>query len=362
MAEEKFVLTQQEIESLCKAGGMAPSGGNVQPWSITVDQDTFTIKLDKSRSENFLDVGHYASYFGIGCFLENALIKAESLGLNHNLTYHEFNSIDDPLVTIKFEKKEKNSTQILEPFIEQRITNRHISNGIVIDEKVMSDLKQVIEEDSNYQLSAISSFDGKDWIADILGEADAIRMLNDEAYQEMMSEFRWTEDAVVHTKDGLDMKTLELPGNAEKLYQLLRDYPFLRKVLPRKALSEMARPLLVGCSHMCCLSTSGPLNPQAMLRAGQLFERLWLTTTRLGIALQPWSITPFFLIRLNYYAGEGFSLEEKKKLKNVEENLSDAFSYSPSNIPLFIFRLSYTDRKPSAHSLRRSWKEFTKIR
>ncbi len=362
MVEPNFKLSSKEIEKLCKSGGLAPSGGNTQPWKLIVNKNIFFIKLDPIRSESFLDIEHYASFFGIGCFLENIIIEADALGLLYEIELKEFSKINNPIVVIYFHARIKyiNPTK-MRKYLKNRITNRHIYNGEIIEDKKLWELEGIFKSNKEFLLSMTSDYDSKDKIATYLGLADAIRFLNDKAYAEMVGEFRWTEKEVESTKDGLDMKTLELPKNAGKLYKLLRDFPFLRNILPEKALSDMAKPLLTGCSHICAISTPDKLSSNMMINAGRIFERLWLTTTALEISLQPWSILPFFLIRLNMFGGTGFNSKEKKTIKKIQKSLPALFNYPSDNKLLFIFRLSLTDKYPSSHSLRIPWQKFTTV-
>ncbi len=362
MSDPNFKLSSKEIEKLCISGGMAPSGGNTQPWKLIIEKNIIFIKLDPTRSESFLDIEHYASFFGVGCFLENIIIEADALGLLYKIELKEFSTIVNPIVVIKFHARGKNrNPSKLHQYLEKRITNRHIYNGEIIDDQKLWKLESIFKSNPKFSLSMTSDHDNKEKIATNLGFADAVRFLNDSAYSEMIGEFRWSDKEVERTRDGLDMKTLELPKNAGKLYKLLKDFPFLRSILPEKALSEMAKPLLTGCSHTCAISTSSGLNSTIMINAGRIFERLWLTSTMLGISLQPWSILPFFLIRLNLFGGTGFSSKEKKTIKNIQNNLSTLFSYPSGNNLLFIFRLSLTEKHPSSHSLRIPWQKFTTV-
>lgn len=353
-----FTLTNSDIERLCVAGSKAPSGGNSQPWLVKVDKNFLSVFLDPIRSESFLDVGHYASYFGIGCFIENVAIEAESMGLKYVTELYESK---EPLATLTFHKKtDGTSNSSLQQYIEKRVTNRQIYNGMTIEEDKIKELREEIQKEQAFGLYTEFSREGKERLADLFGQADAIRMMNYNTYEEMMHEFRWDEKEVA-SNDGLDIKTLEMPKNVEKLYRLLRDYPSARELMPQDAFAGMAKPLLTGSSHLCCLYTKEPLTPKNMLIAGRTFERLWLRATRLGIALQPWSILPFFLIRVNNFEGKGFSEKERERLKKIEKDLYQLMELANDDTPLFIFRLSYTDKEPSAHSLRISWKAFTHI-
>jgi len=363
MSDKAFTLTDNDIEKLCTAGSRAPSGGNSQPWLVKVNRNTLSIYLDPKRSESFLDVGYYASFFSIGCFLENLTIEALSLGFDFTTTIHDEENITEPLITMTFHGRNNKQSvnQSLQPYIEKRITNRHIYNGMAIEEDKIEQLRKEVRKNNDFYLFSESSRLGKEKIADILGQADAIRILNENTYKEMIQEFRWDKKEVESTNDGLDIKTLEMPKNAEKLYRLLKDYPSIRQLMPWEAFAGMAKPLLTGCSHLGCFYTSGALTPNNMIVAGSIFERAWLLATKFGIALQPWSILPFFLIRVNKYEGKGFTKSEVEILKTIEEKFYQRLGLSSKETPLFVFRLSYTNKQPSAHPLRIPWTDFTHI-
>src|SRR6185312_9252952 len=97
---ESIILTQKEIEVLCTAGSLAPSGGNAQPWKVNVKKNKIEIQLDPKRSDSFIDVGRYASVFSLGCFTENFCLAADSLGLEYAMEVSNFKDIKGTIVLI----------------------------------------------------------------------------------------------------------------------------------------------------------------------------------------------------------------------------------------------------------------------
>lgn len=361
-----FKLTTEEIEKLCIAGSMAPSGGNAQPWLVSIFySNTFELRLDRKRSESFLDVGRYASFFALGCFTENLLIAAEWLGLKYEFKFLGYRSISEPLVKIIFTARQSTSSitkASLYPYIEKRVTNRQFYDGTSITEKNIHQLKKLVTASfKNYKISTLSLVEEKTILAEILGRLDVIRILNDSLFQEMVHEIRWSEEEVVKSRDGLDIKTLELPQNAAKGLILLKKFPSMRRVLPRTAFKDMAKPVLLGASHLCCLSVSLKLSPEIMFNGGRALEKLWLEITSLGFSFQPWTIFTFFMIRVNLFKGEKFSDEEIEEIKKAESDFRKVFNLEKDDIPIFIFRLSKS-KPPSARSLRLRWEKFTQIK
>jgi len=361
--KEDFKLETNEIEKLCEAGAMAPSGGNTQPWKVLIRKNVFEIKLDPKRSDSFIDVGRYASIFSLGCFTENVCIVADYMGIKYELQFIDSKKNNDPFVRISFKSRQKGitSAKSLYPFIKKRTTNRQLYDGAIIDKNDFNSLAQILKNfDKNFRLTFVSSHEKKVKAADILGKADGIRLMNDRLFNEMMGEFRWSQKEVLKTRDGLDLKTLELPGNADKMFLLLKKFPFARKIIPKKALERFARPLMLGCSHLCCLSFRGKPTPHTMFLAGRLIERLWLTATKLNLAIQPWTVFNFILIRATYYPNSGLSRQEENESLQIGKDFRQLYKLYKTGFPLFIFRLSKA-KAPSAHSLRIPWQEYTKV-
>jgi len=357
-----FKLTSHDIELLCEAGSMAPSGGNAQPWRVSIENNIFEIKLDSKRSNSFLDVRKFASFFAIGCFTENVSIAAEHLNLRYSIEFPEFKSIQDTLVRFIFIGRNDKNKNNLYAFIRKRVSNRQLYDGTTLSDKEIKELQNSIGNiGKNFLFKTISEYEKKVLIAKTLGIADRIRTLHDGLFYQMMSEFRWNEEENQKTKDGLDLKTLELPPNFDKIFLLLRTFPPVRKIIPRKAFEDLAKPLLLNCSHLACLASSKQLNHRTLIDGGRAMERLWLTATKMGIALQPWSVSTFLMMRVEYFHGKELTIEQVSELKNMASQLRTQFGISQKEYPILIFRLSKA-KAPSARSLRIPWQQFTEIK
>lgn len=362
--QQNFRLTLDEIKALCRAGGMAPSGANAQPWRVVVSKNILELKLDPKRSESFLDVGRYASIFSLGCFAENVRITADAMGLCYKMEILDYKNIEDSFVRFLFFGRQKlviEKQNSLYPYIQKRVTNRQIYDGTIISKINFAVLEKVVAEfDLKYKLRAVYTHEKKIKAADILGKADGIRLTNDQLFNEMMNEFRWSQEEVIKKRDGLDLKTLELPKNGEKMFLLLKNFSFARKIIPRKALERFARPLMLGCSHLCCLGVNGRPTPDKMFLAGQLVERLWLTATKLNLAIQPWTVFNFILLRATYFPRSGFKKEEETEILKMGKGFRSLYGLSKDEFPLFIFRLSKA-KAPSARSLRIPLQNYTTL-
>jgi hypothetical protein len=348
------VLTPEETATLCTAGAMAPSGGNAQPWRVTVTGARLAVAVDPARG-SFLDVGGYASLFALGCFAANAGIAAHSLGLTYDL------AVRDRAVEFTFTGRVDASPHDLYGYLPRRVTNRRLFDGTVLpDADIRSLAGAAVEASPGCAVATVSTVDGKRAVARALGVADALRMRHPVMFADMVREMCWSERETLARHDGLDLNTLELPGSTAALLSLLRRFPGLRLLLPAARLGDTARSLVLGCSHVCCLSVPAPLTPEAMVAAGTALQRLWLAATRDGLSLHPWTVSTLQLIRLESFAGEGFTAPEREAVAGLGAELRAAFGLSRDRMPVFVFRLSKAP-PPTARSLRRPWQSFTTI-
>lgn len=355
------MLNDYEIKTLCESGGLAPSGGNIQPWKVIVRKNSIELKLDPVRATSFIDVGRYASIFSLGSFLENVCITAETLGLKYTVEYSEPDTSNMPCVKIYFLDKEKNPVE--HPLYEQiarRVTNRQLSHGDVIGAPVIDDLFEDVNKGSIVKFSAIYKKDEKETVAKILGKTDVIRLYHENLSKQMFDEIRWTQEETDKTRDGIDTDTLELPKLAVKFLYTLKKFPMIKKILPKSFFERMTHMAIMKSSQICLLSLKTELTIPCLLEAGKVLERVWLKATKLDLALQPWTVLPFMFIRARYFPGTGFNKREEEKILALGKELTVLFNLFDSDIPLFIFRISKAP-SPSKRSLRLDWKTYTTI-
>lgn len=338
------MLTAEETEALCTAGAMAPSGGNTQPWRVQVGGERLRVHAESDGS--FLDVGGYAARFAVGCFAENVGITALSLGLEYEL------SILDDAVEFAFTGRAGQVPDELAGSIAERVTNRLPSDGATLSYAVLASIVD--------GLPVVAVPDAKETIAKALGAADVLRMRHPVMFADMVREICWSDRETVQRREGLDIRTLELPGSTAKLLSLLRRFPALRKLLPAGPLADTARKVVANSSHMCCLTVATPLTGEAMVLAGMALQRLWLTATRHGVWLHPWTVGTLLLARLEVFGGNGLSTKERNEVARIGRDLRAGFGLGPQEHPVFVFRL-FTGPPPAARSLRLPWQSFTTV-
>ncbi len=343
----------RDITTIIEAASRAPSGGNIQPWLVSINDNSIVIKLNSRKLGTILDVSNYGSLFALGSFTLNAIIAANHLGYDAKEKISNAKDANLFSITLTFvPSNNKPKLAKLYSYIDERCTNRNIHEGPIIDPNMVERLSAIVQNNNPlFTFHSVRTNDDKKSFARILGKADMIRTKNTELLKQMMSEMRWTDREVEKTRDGLDVKAMELPGNVGKMLHLLSRFPNMAKTLPDSALEKQAWPLLTNSSHLCVVSFTKKPSPQALYDSGKIVQQLWLEATKQDLSLHPWTVLTFFAIRAKYFKGTFFNSFEEKLLVKLIGDIKSLFKMDKNTTPLFIFRLSKT-KKPSAISKR----------
>ena len=102
---------------------------------------------------------------------------------------------------------------------------------------------------------------------------------------------------------------------------------------------------------MALLTMKGPY-PQVFFDGGRALERVWLTATELGLAIQPIAALGYLFARLERGNGDGFTNEEQHTLRGLRAEYKSIFTLESDEAELLLFRIAVAE-PPTARSLRR---------
>jgi hypothetical protein len=191
-------------------------------------------------------------------------------------------------------------------------------------------------------------------LGELLGAVDRFRFMCERLHTAMMSELRFSPEEALATGDGVDVATLELDAVGMAGLKILanqRTARFLRSLGKGARLESSAKKSIASASAVGLVRIQGS-DRTAFFQAGRAFERIWLTATRLGLALQPMSVLPYLVLRLTQGKGEGFSAAEVAELSRLRERFSAIFAPKQGWAEALLFRLSQAE-PPSVRALRR---------
>jgi nitroreductase len=328
---------EDKLKFLLRYAILAPSSHNSQPWKFSIRGDEIRVFADKTRWLEVADADQRELNISVGCALENLLIAAEHFGYAHQETY--FPEGEDSLVAmVKFapqEKIDRPRDVVLFEQIPRRYTNRNVYHARRIPEAEMARLHACIQEEGFWIFSTnegpyiiYTEAELRRRIDELITRADAIQ-LTDHAYKEELA--FWIGQGAFGT-----------PWLMAKIEQLAVTYLNISKRQTKKD-SEM----LLSAPALVALASAAD-DRKSQVIAGQIFDRIALTATSLGIAIHP----------MSQILEVPETKAELRQLLEVPEVKADVAKLSPEEdvFPQHTFRLGYAEPEKE-HTPRRPLEE-----
>jgi len=335
------------VKTIVKAAGKAPSGGNAQPWKWLSTKGRLFLFLDKSSSASFMDYKYSASYIALGSALENAVVKASSLGYKTIIKKFPSNGDKNLIAILEFEDDEKSGFELANQ-IEERYTDRRILEKSTIPEDIISELKRICEKFSELEINFIDTEKEIKILAEVISTGDWLRVMNPASHHDFINEeMRWTKEQIEKEKDGIFVEELNLSqGDLAGLY-LVKDkdvISFMNKNNHGHGLKQISAKLINSAPLMLTVF-AGSYKEELFVEAGLLLERLWLTCTARNIGFQILNVPIAFLLRLKNNDIDELSDVFKKELLAMGKKMESIHSNYMDKIDLFNIRLFVAEKK-----------------
>ena len=331
---------------------LAPSAHNGQPWEFVWRDDALELRHDPAHDLPSLDYDRCATWAAFGAVVHNIELAARSIGLEPEFS-HFPNAGDERLVSVVHFARAAPAGDALLEYLPRRVTNRRRDGRRAIAPAALDELRCAADE-AGARLQVATSDVALDELAALMGACDRISNMNQSIHGEVMDGFRWSRDEVEHHRDGLDIATMELTPSERAGTWLLSKWEImetLKRIGGGVALEDLAKKCVASTSAIGLLTTSG-VAPSDYLRGGRALQRVWLTATKLCVALQPWTGLPYLFARVERGGGAGLSSGEIAELRQLRERYRRVFDIHAGDAEVLLFRLSLADA-PSAISLRR---------
>lgn len=268
---QKPDVFQSQFTRLIGYATQAPSTHNSQPWRFGIGQighDEIHLYADPRRWLKIADADRRELMISVGCALENLLIAAESAGFSATLHYFPRPVDEDLVATVALAPGGRVSRhrQGLFEAITRRHTNYKPFNGVPVESVVVQRLSALAVEDDVHLLFN-DSLGARVAIESLVTRADAVQFA-DPLFREELG--HWIGQGVYGS-----------PWLMAKLSQLAVTLLNLGGSAARKDAEVLMSSPLVG------LIATAQDTPRVRVQAGQVYERLHLAATVLGLSLQP---------------------------------------------------------------------------
>jgi nitroreductase len=305
---------ETQLGFLLRYAILAPSTKNSQPWAFSVRGNQVHVIADLRRGQLIADPDRRELYISLGCALENLLVAAEHFGFRHGVSYFPEPGNDELAMTVLFAPGGVPSYARAGATL-SAILRRHNDNSAFRGAPVPDELRRrliacCVEPELRMHLTDDRHF--RRWIEALTLQADRVEFANPAFRKELGY---WIGQGVFGA-------------------------PPLLAGLDRLAVSRMDLGATVGeqdhaileSTALLGLVTAGGDSHLAHVRTGQLFERVWLTATAMGVSLNPMSQT----------------MRRRELRAAVAELLP-----TPGWIPQHLFRVGFSAREEEHHTPRR---------
>ena len=257
----------EQFAFLLRYAHMAPSSHNTQPWMFEVGGDRISILRDRSRWLPVADSDQRELHISVGCALESLLVAAEHFGFRGEVHFFPQGSESDVAAELQLQPSAKPSPrEALFPAIVQRHTNHRPYDGRPLTEEELQGLEATAVE-PGIEIHLTSDPSVRRTVDDLVVRADALQFA-DPAWREELG--HWLGQGVFGS--GWIMS---------KMSQLAVTYLNMGKGTAKKDMELLNSASALG------VITAHSVDRAAQLQVGQVFERMFLTATVRGMALQP---------------------------------------------------------------------------
>ncbi|WP_410765608.1 Acg family FMN-binding oxidoreductase [Haloferax sp. DFSO60] len=271
--------------SVVRAAILAASPHNSQPWRFDVHESSVDLFSDPSRTLGSFDAFRREFDIGLGCALENGMLAARANGFVPDVTMFPDDSDHTHIATLDLHPAAPDVSPLYEA-IPDRHTNRAAYNT---DRKVApatrTEMTVLADEFTDIDLTWVTELEPKHRLSEMLVEATASIISDDEMINDSSEWFRYDWDEIQTKRDGVTV-------DAQGLSAFRR---ILGKMLPAPS-DEWTNRLWLDATEeqhtetadSYGLLTVGDANDRSqLLRAGRLWQRLHLFGTTRSLAMHP---------------------------------------------------------------------------
>lgn len=320
---------------------LAPSTHNTQPWRFEVFDDTIRLFMDETRWLAVADADQREIHISAGCALENLLIAAEHYGYRCNVKLlpderdhslmAELSFAENGAATGAADARYRAGLRAgLFDFLTLRVTNHRVFDGRPVAQDALRELQSVCVE-PGLRLMLLSDPSSRHRIDDLVMRADAVQFA-DPAFRAELG--HWLGQGAF----GETWFMAKLSQMAMRLVNMGE------RVAKRDSAAMMSAPVF---GAIVADNLEEKEVPRLQVMAGQMYERVQLMATRLGLSMQPMNQ----VLQQRYFKAALMDV-----LFGTKETVMAVHQVETPPAPQMLFRLGHSEPEPQ-HTPRRDLAE-----
>ncbi len=354
-------IPSRVMDFLLQAGLQAPSGDNIQPWAFRVRDNQVEILLNAGADPSFFNFEQRATLISNGAVMENMAVAATAYGLDMRVQSAPAGQNDERVATVRFIAAQK-TWDPLADMVWERNTNRRPFDRRPIPLDTRHALTLAAEE-RGARLHLVAERPGIESLAKAVYWADRARVSLRECHEPLYASIQKNAKEARERGDGFSFNNLMAGLDGRIFLTLTRPWPVMEmanRIGVGTMVANVGRNSILNSSAVALLTmpTDSALD---FLQGGRAWQRVWLTATAHGLALQPNASLVFFW---TVYRHRGNSVFPPAAALNLQRAMEIARLWFPQvhfeqEGLIMLFRLGYappipedTFRRPLASFLR----------
>lgn len=339
--------------AMIDAAILAPSPDNNQPWKFRGTESGLDVYMDPDRSLPS-DEASMFDLTAIGATIENAVLAAAENGYLADVVCHELNEPTSlgkqPIATLTL--RSGSTPEPLYDAIGERCTCRKPYSSEPLDPSLLQQLTNSVSSFENVQVDWITDPGDKKRFGKLIATTDSLRFRTPAFHAELYRQLRFKPSEVESTRDGLDVRTLELPPGVTTMLRVLKSWSVMQLVhtLRMTPLLTMPSKASVQRSGAIAVISVPTVSTENFLTGGRAIQRLWLSATQADLSMHPLGSLPIFLLQSN--PDPAF----RKTIDNARKETDTLLPGLGDRVIQLAFRLGQSG-PPSQRSLRRQSSE-----
>jgi UDP:flavonoid glycosyltransferase YjiC (YdhE family)/pyruvate/2-oxoglutarate dehydrogenase complex dihydrolipoamide acyltransferase (E2) component len=343
----------EEVREAVHAAVLAPSAGNCQPWRYRWNRDCLEIRVVPQRANPFLDFVNLDTWVSLGAVLTNLEVAAEAQGrrIASQLFPHDARG---GLVGRVWLLPGAAPDGSLVAAVRERCTNRRPHDGRPIPADVRDEVvAAAAPHQPEVRVDWVEEPAARDRIATATSAYFQLLFENPGLLVSMLGWIRWSHAAEARAQSGLSLASLELGAVSRLMFRLAASRWRSRLLAPTGMFSLYRRMTARGLQRTAAFGLVTVSEPDAasFVRAGEAFERMWLTATQRRLAVHPLAGLMLLAGRCRYAGGVGLTPRQRRTVEDAVAMVGQVAPAILDRVPVMLFRIGYAP-PPTARSLR----------
>ncbi|MFQ5788534.1 MAG: nitroreductase, partial [Thermodesulfobacteriota bacterium] len=220
-----------------------------------------------------------------GALLENILIASSALGYKADINTFPDKDNSNHVASITLNKTEIREGPLY-PFIKKRATNRkpYYPDPLTNEEKAS------LLELNKSGFGKVKLLEGEkavEELADTLCLNERLVFENQQLHKFFFEHMRLTKKEALEKRDGMYIKTMELPPPVILLFKLVfKRWKLVKALGISKFIAKQTKKMYLAAPAIGIITIDSDSSAD-FLAGGRLMQRVWLEATRMGLSLHP---------------------------------------------------------------------------